>query len=106
MRGCHYEHFANIAQIWIVGQTTKKKAEARKRHLLQELEKKRKAKVHSEESAAHTGKRVVTYKNTKVTRKVDLAWLHKTNGNMKLVRLKDGGGTRVLDFQNLLPKQT
>ena len=72
--------------------------EARKRRLLQELEKKRKAKVHSKESAAHTGKRVVTYKNTKVTRKVDLAWLHKTSGNMKLVRLKDGGGTRVVDI--------
>ena len=72
--------------------------EARKRRLLQELEKKRKAKVQSKESVAHTGKRAVTYKNTKVTRKVDLAWLHKINGNMKLVRQKDGGGTRVVDI--------
>ena len=63
------------------------------------MEKKRKTKVQSKESVAHTEKRAVTYKNTKVTQKVDLSWLHKTNDNVKLVRLKDRGGTRIVDIQ-------
>ena len=79
--------------------------EARKHRLLQELEKKRKTKVRSKESVTHTEKRAVTYKNTKVTRKVDLAWLHKTNGNVKLVRLKDRGGTRMVDIQKSATKE-
>lgn len=78
--------------------------EARKRRLLQELEKKRKTKVQSKESVTHTEKGAVTYKNSKVTRKVELAWLHKTNGNVKLVRLKDGGGTRMVDIQKSATK--
>ena len=105
MIGYRYEHFVNVAEICKREQTTEKKAERqKKRRLLQELEKKRKTKVQSKESVTHTEKRAVTYKNTKVTRKVDLAWLHKTNDNVKLVRLKDGGGTRIVDIQKSATK--
>ena len=77
--------------------TEEETTDAKKRRLLEELEKKRKVKLQSKESTTRPEKSL--YKNTKVTRKIELAWLHKTKcDNMKLVRLKDGGGTRNVDI--------
>ncbi|XP_028409542.1 uncharacterized protein LOC114532163 [Dendronephthya gigantea] len=77
------------------GACSKAEIDSRKKRLLEELAKKRNKKQHTAQSA-QKGKTVVT----KSTRKVELAWLHCPKGSesFKLVKMKEGGGIRLVDI--------
>ena len=84
--------------------------EARKKRLIEELAKKQLKKRHHQSSRNNIARNnegssstpsVSLSRNKKCTRKVELGWLHNSSGgdnNFKLVRLKEGGGVRLVDI--------